>query len=32
MQLFIQALLVSIIVWVGFLDKAFLHVFIDRLS
>jgi len=30
MQIFIQALLVSIIVWIGFLDKAFLHVFIYR--
>jgi len=30
MQIFFQALLVSIIVWVGFLDKAFLHIFIYR--
>ena len=30
MGLFFQALLTSIIVWVGFLDKAFLHTFLYR--
>lgn len=30
MGLFVQALLVSLIVWIGFLDKAFLHSFIYR--
>lgn len=30
MGLFMQALLTSIIVWVGFLDKAFLHTFLYR--
>lgn len=30
MSLFAQALLVSLIVWLGFLDKAFIHSFIYR--
>lgn len=30
MSLFVQALLTSIIVWIGFLDKAFLHTFLYR--
>lgn len=30
MNLFLQALLTSIIVWIGFLDKAFLHTFFYR--
>lgn len=30
MDLFMQALLTSIIVWIGFLDKAFLHTFFYR--
>ncbi len=30
MSLFVQALLVSLIAWLGFLDKAFLHSFIYR--
>ena len=28
--MFIEALLTSIIVWLGFLDKAFLHTFLYR--
>ena len=30
MSLFLQAALTSIIVWFGFLDKAFLHTFFYR--
>lgn len=30
MDLFLQALLTSVIVWIGFLDKAFLHTFLYR--
>ncbi|MEA4820787.1 MAG: PTS system mannose/fructose/sorbose family transporter subunit IID [Erysipelotrichales bacterium] len=30
MSLFVQALLTSIIVWIGFMDKAFLHTFLYR--
>lgn len=30
MSLFVQALLTSVIVWIGFLDKAFLHTFLYR--
>ena len=30
MNLFMQALLTSIVTWIGFLDKAFLHTFLYR--
>ncbi len=30
MSIFMQALLVSLIVWLGFLDKAFAHTFLYR--